>query len=78
MLMHDQGFEKLVTEEILNETESDPDKYLKIESDNYFLQYKWTPHYLIVQEICPKYKSKIIHAYSAAGHGKGEADHVVD
>ena len=38
MLMHDQGFEKLVFEEILNETESDPDKYLKIESDDYFLQ----------------------------------------
>ena len=64
-------------EEMLNEAEIDPDKYIIIESDNCSLQYKSVPHFHNLHEICNKYKSKIIiPVYSVAGHGKGEVYHV--
>ena len=47
-------------EEMLNEAEIDPDKYIIIESDNGSSQYKSAPHFHYLQEICNKYKSKII------------------
>ena len=47
-------------EEILNEAESDPDKYILNESDNCSLQYKLVPHFHNLQELSDGYWSKII------------------
>lgn len=55
-------------EEILNEAESDPDKYILSEIDNCSLQYKLAPHFHNSQELSDRYQSEIIRFGSAAVH----------
>ena len=73
---HDHVFVHLATEEMLKESEINPDMHMIIESDDCSQQYKSVPHFHHLQELANKYHAKIIQVYSVAGHGKGKVDHI--
>ena len=63
-------------EEMLNKAEINPESYIIIENNNCSSHYKSAPHFCNLQEMSNKYDTKIIRAYSKAGHWKGQTDHV--
>ena len=65
---HDQSFIKIVIEEMLKDADIEPGNHTVIESDNSSSQYKSATPFHNIQELSDKYKLKIIHIYSIAGH----------
>ena len=57
---HDQVFVHLAIEEVIKETEINPDMHIIIESDNCSQQYKSATHIHHLQELANKYQAKII------------------
>ena len=75
--VHDQVFVNTVLQEMLSEVENmEKHDTILIESDNCSSEYKSSQHFCNIQELSNKLNKTIIRVYGAAGHGKGEVDHV--
>ena len=62
---------------MINNTKSpDHSHYIVIESNSCKVQYKSSTHFWTIQELANKYAVPIIHVFSIAEHGKGNADNV--